>query len=50
LVRVTKPNLVKITEDLKQKSEKMKEGTLFDQPKEPSAKQSVSNWVNKWRE
>jgi phage terminase large subunit GpA-like protein len=50
LVRVTKPNLVKITEDLKQKSEKMKEGTLFDQPKEPSAKQPGSNWVNKWRE
>jgi len=41
LVRVTKPNLLKITEDLMQKANKLSEGTLFDQPKLPKKK----NWV-----
>lgn len=51
LVRVTKPNLIKITEDLNQKANKLKEGTLFEQhAEEVNPKPRQNNWVNKWRE
>lgn len=46
LVRVTKPNLVKITEDLMQKANKHKEGTLFDQQKEEK-QIPRDNWVTR---
>lgn len=50
LVRVTKANLVKIMEDLMQKANKLSEGTLFDQPKQPVQQVPRNNWTNKWRE
>ena len=49
LVRLTKPNLLKITEDLMQKASKLSEGTLFDKPKEQPPTRA-ENWVNKWKQ
>ncbi len=51
LIRIAAPkkmNLIKITEDLMQKSNKLKEGTLFDQKQEELQPQRRTNWVRDW--
>lgn len=50
LVRITKANLVKIMEDLTIKAEKLKEGTLFDQPKQQTTVVNKNNWATGWKE
>lgn len=52
LVRVTKANLAKIMADLNAKAEKLKEGTLFDQPKQQIQQpaQRKNNWATGWKE
>ncbi len=51
-LRISKPNLEKIYNDLKEKAAKLEEGTLFEKKnvqKQPPVKIPRTNWVNKWK-
>jgi len=49
-LRISKPHLEKIYDDLKKKAEKLKEGTLFDKQNIHQKPPMQKNWVNKWKE
>ena len=48
-LRISKANLIKIMEDLIRKSEQLKEGSLFEQPKVEPIQTNNKNWVNDWK-